>query len=109
MTTMTKPFIPSAEAKHFFITSLAGVPNGQGKASLRQFPRGDQMLLLEVTCPAGHHSPLHDHDHESVGYMVSGELETEIDGVKYLVKPGDVFFHPAHVKHRQRVIKDSVW
>ena len=97
----------ASEATEYKIEIVDGKPITP--ASLTQFPRGETMMMLKCTVPAGYHSPAHQHEHESIGYMIKGKVETEVDGKKFIVGPGDMFIHPRRSMHRQRVIEDSIW
>ncbi|NND98472.1 MAG: cupin domain-containing protein [Pirellulaceae bacterium] len=46
--------------------------------------------------------------YETVGYVVSGQLEVEIDGQRATLGPGDSWLVPAETCHRYRVIKPLV-
>jgi quercetin dioxygenase-like cupin family protein len=79
-------------------------------ALVRVLAEGEEMLVMEVTMPAGAASPPHVHDHESVGYVVDGRVGTVIDGVDYQMGPGDGFRHPRGVEHSMKAIgSEAVW
>lgn len=96
-------------AEHHQITHVEGVPLSN-PVDVRVLAEGEDMILIEVTFPPGQYSSPHTHDHESVGYLVSGSARTVIDGEEYILKPGDGFRHPPHVLHNMEALEDgAVW
>lgn len=43
--------------------------------------------------------PEHQHPHEQIVSVLSGELELVVDGVTHVLKPGVVFVIPGNVRH----------
>ena len=60
----------------------------------------DRMLLSIVDLEAGAVVPLHSHEHEQAGAVLSGDLELTIDGETRLLKPGDSYIIPGGVAHK---------
>ena len=50
----------------------------------------------------------HTREYETVGYLLSGKLEIEVDGQKGTLHPGDSWLVPARASHRYRVLEDIV-
>lgn len=71
-------------------------------AVVKILAEGESMILLEVYMPEGGESPPHTHDHESVGYVVSGQVTSIIDGVTHDMGPGDGFRHPPKIVHNMK-------
>jgi quercetin dioxygenase-like cupin family protein len=42
------------------------------------------------------------HDGEEAGYIISGQLELQIDDMKFVLEAGDSFSFPSQVPHRYR-------
>jgi quercetin dioxygenase-like cupin family protein len=79
-------------------------------ALLRVLVRGERLLVVEVTMPAGAGSPPHRHRHESAGYVVRGRAEMLMAGHRHELEPGDAFRHPAGVEHAMRSLSGAaVW
>lgn len=96
-------------AEHHAITQVEGVPLPH-PAEVRVLAEGTEMILLEVHMPAGQSSPPHVHEHESVGYLVSGRAETVIGGERHVLGPGDGFRHPPGVEHSMTALEEgAVW
>ena len=93
-------------AERHDITTVEGEPLDP-PATVRVLGDGQQMLLVEVVMPAGGSSPPHVHDHESVGYVVRGRVQTQIAGVGQELGPGDGFRHPPGVEHSMRALDDG--
>jgi quercetin dioxygenase-like cupin family protein len=101
--------VPNGDAEHHRITQVEGIELS-GPVDVRVLSEGDDMILLEVTMPPGQASRPHTHDHESVGYLVSGRAQTVVDGVTYDLAPGDGFRHPPHVVHNMQALDEgAVW
>jgi len=47
-------------------------------------------------------------DYETVGYLVQGKAELELEGQKLLLEPGDSWLVPKDAVHRYRVIEPLV-
>jgi quercetin dioxygenase-like cupin family protein len=69
---------------------------------------GDNTLLAEFRLEAGHQLPMHAHDQEQSGYLVSGELLLTIGTDTYKVEPGDSWCVPGNVLHGAQVLADAV-
>lgn len=81
-----------------------------GPVDVRVLSEGNDMIVIEVTMPPGLASAPHTHDHESVGYMVSGKAQTVVDGTTYDLLPGDGFRHPIGVIHNMKALEEgAVW
>ena len=59
----------------------------------------ESALFSFIEVPPGANFPIHTHDAEQVLIILEGEEYHEINGVKYIMKPGDVAIHPAGVSH----------
>ena len=77
-------------------------------ASIRVLAESATSILIEVTMNG--FSPPHTHDHDSVGYVVSGGVRMKIDGEQFELGPVDGFHHPKGVEHEMSPIDESaVW
>jgi quercetin dioxygenase-like cupin family protein len=63
---------------------------------------GDAAMLNLVDVEANAVVPLHSHEHEQLGYVVSGEVTMTIDGVDHRLGPGDAYQIPGEVEHGAR-------
>ena len=59
----------------------------------------DRVSHSWVDVDAGATFPEHQHPHEQIVSVLSGELELVVDGVSHLLKPGLVFVIPPNVRH----------
>lgn len=101
--------VPHDEAEYQRITQVENVPLS-GPVDVRVLSEGNDMILMEVTMPPGQASAPHTHDHESVGYLVSGRAQTVVDGITYDLNPGDGFRHPIGVLHNMKALDEgAVW
>lgn len=60
---------------------------------------GREVIQVRVDFDPGYIAPRHTHFGEEIIYVLEGELEYQIDGKTFTVKPGDVLFVPAGVIH----------
>ncbi len=101
--------VAHANAEHHAIEKVEGIALPH-PAEVRVLAEGDEMILLEVTMPPGQSSPPHVHDHESVGYLVSGAARTVIGGESHVLRPGDGFRHPPGVEHSMVALDEgAIW
>lgn len=59
----------------------------------------DSILMARVEFEVGAVGPIHSHPHSQVSYVVSGEFEVSIDGVKTRLGPGDSFYIEPNLDH----------
>jgi len=86
------------------------------KVSSRYSPRGDHgqrymacgttmaMRLWERE-PAGLEKPYSRRDYETVGYVIAGVAELELEGQLVRLEPGDSWVVPRGASHRYRVLE----
>ena len=58
-----------------------------------------RVMLVKVAFETGGIGTLHQHHHSQISYVVGGVFEVEIDGVKKLMKSGDVFYVAPNLIH----------
>jgi len=88
------------------VTPQHGAPVGE--MGQEYLATGKQVALrrwVEDPCDYG---PSHARDYETVGYVVSGVLELELDGQKAKLSSGDSWLVPEHAAHRYRVLESVV-
>lgn len=79
-------------------------------AQVRVLAESERMNVLEVTMAGGSESPPHVHDHDSVGYIVSGRVRMRLGEQTWELSAGDSFYHPPEVEHQMVAMEDpSVW
>lgn len=69
---------------------------------------GEDLMAVEVHFEAGAVGALHSHPHTQISYVLEGEFEFEIDGVRKVVKKGDTLFKLPHVVHGCTCLKPGV-
>lgn len=60
---------------------------------------GARILLCRVTIDPGSEAPVHTHDEEQMGIVLSGSGDFHLDGVIQQVGPGDTYHAPPGVAH----------
>lgn len=59
----------------------------------------DELMCVENHFEKGAVGALHHHPHTQITYVVSGQFEFEIDGVKKIVNPGDSMLKKDGIEH----------
>ncbi|MBS4535638.1 cupin domain-containing protein [Clostridium sp. D2Q-14] len=60
---------------------------------------GDQLMAVEVHFEKDAVGALHSHPHTQLSYVLEGEFEFEINGVKKVVKKGDTLYKMPNLVH----------
>lgn len=63
---------------------------------------GEKMLVSFVHMEPNSVAPMHSHPEEQIGTMIEGEYEFELNGVKRMIRKGDVYVVPPNVPHAAR-------
>ncbi|MHB1684543.1 MAG: cupin domain-containing protein [Bacilli bacterium] len=63
---------------------------------------GEKILLSFVYMESNSVVPVHAHEEEQIGTMIEGEYEFELNGVKKMIRKGDVYIVPPNVPHGAR-------
>lgn len=63
---------------------------------------GEKLLLSFVHMEPNSVAPMHSHSEEQIGTMIEGEYEFELNGVKRMIRKGDVYIVPPNVPHAAR-------
>jgi quercetin dioxygenase-like cupin family protein len=87
---MNQAFVYAAECQ--------SEPAGEG-VRRKVLAYGDQLMMAEVHFEQGAVGALHSHPHTQLTYILEGEFEFEIGGVKSIVRKGDTLYKQPHVVH----------
>ena len=68
----------------------------------------DEVMCVENHFEKGAVGALHHHPHTQITYVVSGQFEFEIDGVKKVVNPGDTMLKKDGIPHGCVCLKAGV-
>jgi quercetin dioxygenase-like cupin family protein len=74
----------------------------------RTLASGDRATVVEVTVAKGTAVPVHQHEHEQVGYVARGRLLFEIDGQTRELAEGDSYLALSNVPHGVTALEDSI-
>lgn len=66
---------------------------------------GKEVDLRRWVEKPGEQSDIHSRAYETVGYLISGIMEIEIDGQPATLGPGDSWLVPAGATHRYRIVE----
>ena len=78
---------------------------GDGVSLERLAPHTEGSMLqanLHIVASGGASDGLISHVGEEMGFLIEGELELEVDGQTYLLRPGDSFYFPSDRPHGYR-------
>lgn len=68
----------------------------------------EKLMLVHFRLAKGTTLPQHAHPHAQAGYVVSGKLEFNEKGEKYILDAGDSYMVGANVEHGAYIIEDSI-
>ena len=68
----------------------------------------DELMLVENHFEKGAIGALHHHPHTQATYILSGAFEFEVDGVKKVVKKGDVLLKRDGIEHGCVCLEEGV-
>jgi quercetin dioxygenase-like cupin family protein len=74
----------------------------------RTLASGDRATVVEVTVAKGTAVPVHQHEHEQVGYIVRGRVRFEIGGETRELVEGDSYLALSNVPHGVVALEDSI-
>jgi len=66
----------------------------------------DQLTFSRVRSAKGSLLPEHQHPHEQITYVLSGQLEMVVNGQTQICKAGHVVVIPGNTPHSARVLAD---
>ncbi|RKF17878.1 cupin domain-containing protein [Alginatibacterium sediminis] len=76
--------------------------------SRKVLAHSDNMMAVEVHFEKGAIGALHNHPHEQLTYVLSGEFEFTINDEKRIVKAGDTMYKEPNIEHGCVCLKAGV-
>ena len=76
--------------------------------AMKTLVHGEHTLFTEFRLEAGNVLPMHSHEHEQTGYLLSGSLLLTIGEQTYKVEAGDSWCIPGNVFHGAEICSDAV-
>lgn len=73
----------------------------------RQFVSGEKSMLARILLKQGAQVPEHSHANEQISYIVSGALEFTVNGLKQVVRAGEVLVIPSNAPHSALALEDT--
>ncbi|HEX4501946.1 MAG TPA: cupin domain-containing protein [Scandinavium sp.] len=86
-------------------TTLEDLGNG---VTRRILAHGGNMMAVEVHFETGAVGPMHNHPHEQLTTVLSGEFEFTIGDETQVVRTGDTLYKQPHVMHGCVCLKTGV-
>jgi len=68
---------------------------------------GERMIAALMRMPAGGGSVPHSHPNEQWVYILEGTMDSTVDGIRQLVKPGGAIYIPANIIHHAVATPDK--
>lgn len=101
-------FVRHSEAELTRITQVEGRPLGSA-VELRTLAVTPNMVFVECRFTKGQASQPHQHpDHDSIVYVVSGQVKVTINDQVFLAGPGDTWYNEPGVPHHIEALEDTV-
>jgi quercetin dioxygenase-like cupin family protein len=66
------------------------------------------LMVVKVELPEGFHGDTDQHVEEQISYITKGKVEFEVDGKVSLLNEGGIQYIPSNVKHRVKVIEETI-
>ena len=66
---------------------------------LGELATGREASMMYWRVEPGSTLPVHEHHHEQIGYMLSGELVALVEGEEVVLEAGDVYRFPSGERH----------
>lgn len=63
------------------------------------FGYDEKIMMVKVNFDKGGIGTVHSHPHSQVTYVISGKFEVQVGDAKKILKAGDCFYIPPHIKH----------
>lgn len=98
----------NSEVAAVTVEAIEGQPTYGGTLAVKPLLRGEAMTLLEIRYAAGAGAPLHTHNHESIAYVVEGQVKSTVGSETFIMGPGDACRHPKGVRHSLEALQPSL-
>lgn len=69
---------------------------------------GNELMAVEVHFDKGAIGSVHSHPHTQLTYVLEGEFEFEINGIKKIVRKGDTLYKMANLVHGCRCTENGI-
>ena len=73
----------------------------------QQLVHGERTHMVRFFLEKGADLPRHAHRHEQTGYLLSGAMVMDVDGVRHRLGPGDSWSLPGNLPHGVEVLEDT--
>ena len=98
----------SGEIAYLTINKVEGEPMS-GSANVKPLLEGENMTILEMNYHPGAVSPMHLHNHETLLYVIEGEIQVTVGTEKLVLRAGDACHQPEGEKHNVEALKESTF
>ncbi|MFW6182068.1 MAG: cupin domain-containing protein [Spirochaetota bacterium] len=73
----------------------------------QQLVYGERTHMLRFFLEKGADLPLHTHEQEQTGYLLSGAMIMKVEGTRHRLGPGDSWSLPGNLPHGVEVLEDT--
>ena len=98
----------SGEIAYLTINKVEGEPMS-GSANVKPLLEGENMTILEMNYHPGAVSPMHLHNHETLLYVIEGEVQVTVGTEKFVLNAGDACHQPEGEEHNVEALKESIF
>lgn len=77
----------------------------RGRLGQKYLVSGTKCSLRLWELEPGEAEPSHRRDYETLGYVISGRAEVEIEGQKLMLRAGDAWLVPRGAEHSYRILE----
>jgi quercetin dioxygenase-like cupin family protein len=103
----TSTFVSNSTADTIQIDNVEGGTLGS-PVTLKTMMVTPSMVFVETAFSKGQASPPHSHDdHESIVYVLEGQVKATIDGEEFIAGPGDAWYNAPGVVHNVEALTDA--
>lgn len=86
-------------------TGILQIAGEGGKRKILSF--SENMMIVELEFEKGAIGALHRHEHEQIGYIVSGKLELNDEGKKTVLSGGDSYYMAPGEEHGVTALEET--
>lgn len=96
------------DIKNVFLRNEGKLEDCGGGLSRKVTAYNENLMCVEVHFEEGTVAAVHSHEHEQITYVISGEFEFTIGGVKQILKAGDSAYKQPNLPHGATCLKKGM-
>ena len=96
------------DIKNIFLSEEGELVDCGGGLTRKVTAYNENLMCVEVHFEEGTVAAVHDHPHEQITYVISGEFDFIIDGKHQILKAGDAAYKQGNLPHGATCIKKGM-